>query len=125
MILFCPGNVPSSKNSRRWTGRKFIPSKATERWRKETKQWWQKNKERFIEQTKDKNKPLRIGLHFVRNSRHRYDWVNPTQTIQDEMVKHEWIKDDNVHEMVPVPFKINKRYTTHDKLKPGVYIKIY
>lgn len=125
MILFCELNVPSSKNSRRWTGRHFIPSKQVVRWRKDTNEWWKKNKNKFKKLTKDKNKPLRIGLHFVRGSRHKYDWVNPVQTIQDEMVKQGWIDDDNVEEMIPVPFKMNKKYTTYDKEKPGVYIKIY
>ena len=41
------------------------------------------------------------------------------------MVKHEWLEDDNIHEMIPVPFKINKKYTSYNKDKPGVYIKVY
>ena len=75
MILFCELNVPSSKNSRRWTGKHFVPSAAVMRWRKKTRQWWTDNKEQFIQGTKDKNKPLRIGMHFVRESRRKYDWV--------------------------------------------------
>lgn len=125
MILFCEGNVPSSKNGRRWTGKYFVPSKATVKWRKNTKEWWDDNRDKFINAIKDKEKPLRIGVHFVRGSRHKYDWINPLQTIQDEMVKRGWIEDDDTSNIIPVPFKINKSYTSYDKKNPGVYIKIY
>lgn len=124
-MLFCPTNVPSSKNGRVWTGKYFIASKATNRWRKETKSWWKENKELFLEKIEGKNLPLRIGLHFVRSSKHKYDWVNPVQTIQDEMVTYEWIEDDNTSIIVPVPFKLNGSYTSYNKSYPGVYIKIY
>lgn len=124
MMLFCKGNVPSSKNGRRWTGRKFIPSKATIKWRKETECWWEDHKDIFKKITENKEKPLKIGLHFVRGSRHKYDFVNPVQTIQDEMVKHNWIEDDNVLEMIPFPFKIKGKYSSYDKEKPGFYIKV-
>ena len=36
MKWFIPGNVPSSKNSRRWTGKFFIASKTVMKYRKET-----------------------------------------------------------------------------------------
>ena len=35
MKWFIPGNVPSSKNGRRWTGKFFISSKATMKYRKD------------------------------------------------------------------------------------------
>lgn len=125
MTLFCLGNVPSSKNGRRWTGKYFIPSKATIKWRKDTKWWWEKNKDIFKKAINNKEKPLKIGFHFVRGTRHKYDWVNPLQTIQDEMVEMGWIDDDNVDEIIPFPFKHNKKYTSYNKEKPGFYIKIY
>jgi len=34
---------------------------------------------------KGKKKPYKIGIHFIRGTHHKYDWVNPIQTIQDEM----------------------------------------
>lgn len=125
MILFCRENVPSSKNGRRWTGKYFVPSKATIKWRKSTKWWWEENKELFIEKVKNKERPLKIGFHFVRGSKHKYDWCNPLQTIQDEMVSHGWIEDDDITHIIPFPFKINKQYTTYSKERPGFYLKIY
>lgn len=122
--FFCPGNVPSSKNSRVWTGKYFVVSKAVTNWRKATKEWWEDNKDDFIEAIKEKEKPMKIGFHFIREQKRLYDFVNPLQTVQDEMVKHDWLKDDNVEEMFPFPIKIKGKYTTHNKEEPGVIIKI-
>lgn len=123
-MLFCPTSVPSSKNGRRWTGRRFLPSKATVKWREETEWWWIENKDKFLELIKNKEKPYKIGLHFVRGTRHKYDWVNPVQTVQDEMAKHGWIDDDNVLEMLPFPLKLEDEYSTYNKEEPGFFLKI-
>lgn len=45
--IFIPTNVPSSKNSRRWTGKYFIGSKQTMRYYKETKGYWLEHKKTF------------------------------------------------------------------------------
>ena len=122
--FFCPGNVPSSKNSRVWTGRYFVVSKAVKNWRIATKEWWEENKEDFIKASNEKERPMKIGMHFIRKQKRLYDWVNPVQTIQDEMVKHEWIEDDNVDIIFPFPLKVFKEYTSYNKEEPGVIIKI-
>lgn len=74
-VFFCPSGTPSSKNSRMWTGRRFLPSKATTVWRKDTEQWWNDNKEEFIIELAKLEKPYLIGMHFVRKSKHNFDWV--------------------------------------------------
>lgn len=122
-MIFIQGNVPSSKNNKVWTGKFFVNSKATQRYIRESKQDYLNNKDKFLEEIKDKDY-LKIGLHFVRKSKHKYDWVNPVQTVQDLMVKYEWIEDDNMDIMVPAPFKMEKSYTTYDKDNPGVWIKV-
>tara|TARA_R110001592_G_scaffold155886_1_gene386001 strand:+ start:267 stop:641 length:375 start_codon:yes stop_codon:yes gene_type:complete len=123
-MIFIKGNVPSSKNSKQWTGRMLIKSKATMRYEKATEQDWAGNKEKFLKAIDEKEVPYKIGYYFVRGSRHKYDWVNPVQTIQDLMVKHEWIEDDNTTVMVPIPFKIKGVFGHYDKNHPGVYIKV-
>lgn len=119
MTIFIPGNVPSSKNSRVWTGKFFIASKQTTKWRKETENDWINNKESFLKSLENKEKPYKISFKFVRESKHKFDYVNPLQTIQDEMVKHGWLEDDNSDEILPVfePY-------SYSKDKPGVYITI-
>jgi|TARA_R110000787_G_scaffold46632_1_gene113043 hypothetical protein len=117
--IFIPGNVPSSKNGRRWTGRYFIVSKQTATYYKESKEEWEKGKKKFHKLIKGKAKPYKITFKFNRKSKHKFDYINPAQTVQDQMVKFGWIDDDNADEIIPsfVEFE-------HDKENPGVYINI-
>jgi hypothetical protein len=77
----------------------------------------------------DKKKPYCIGLHFVRGTNHKWDFINACQTVQDIMTSANWIYDDNFDEIYPVPFKIgwkgNDNYYSIDKISPGVYIKVF
>lgn len=116
---FIPYNVPSSKNSRVWTGKHFIASKSTQKWRALTKPVWQKYKDSFLNEVKDREFPLKIEMEFIRGTRHKFDYINPAQTIQDEMVHHGWLEDDNCTMIIPY-FK-EYRY---DKENPGVIIRI-
>lgn len=119
MKIFIPTNVPSSKNSRVWTGRFFIASKAVAKWRKETKPYWEQYKDDFLMDCCGKGSPIEVRFTFVRGSKHKFDYANPLNTIQDEMVKHGYIPDDNADEILPVlaPY-------IYDKVTPGVYIEI-
>lgn len=119
--IFIPTNVPSSKNSRRWTGKYFIGSKQTMRYYKETKGYWLEHKKDFLKMIKDldSKKPYKIAFKFVRKSRHKFDYLNPAQTVQDQMVKYGWISDDNADEMIPIFLDYE-----YNKDKPGVYISV-
>lgn len=119
--IFIPTNVPSSKNSRRWTGKYFIGSKQTMRYYKETKGYWLEHKKDFLKMIKDldSKKPYKIAFKFVRKSRHKFDYLNPAQTVQDQMVKYGWISDDNAEEMIPIFLEYE-----YNKDKPGVYISV-
>jgi len=68
---------------------------------------------------KGKSKPYRISFKFVRKSKHKFDYINPAQTIQDQMVKYGWIDDDNADEMLPIFVKFE-----YNKENPGVYINV-
>jgi|TARA_Y100000310_G_scaffold118355_1_gene117234 disulfide oxidoreductase YuzD len=116
-MIFIPTNVPSSKNSKVWTGKFLVSSKATQKWRKETKDYWNIFKKEFIDQLGEK--PHKIGFKFIRKSRHKFDYVNPLQTVQDEMVKYGWLEDDSADELIPVflPYE-------YDKENPGVEIHV-
>lgn len=104
---FVPGNSPSSKNSRRLVkGGKFIASKQTMRWRKFTTDSFVEQAPYFRKALKGVSKPYRIGFFFIRDSKRKFDWVNPLQTIQDTMVFHGWIDDDNVAEIIPFPLQM-------------------
>ncbi len=66
-----------------------------------------------------KEKPCYISFKFIRDSRRKFDYINPAQTIQDLMVKYNWIDDDNCTQLIPV-FEIYEV----DKENAGVYITI-
>lgn len=119
MEWFIPGNVPSSKNSRVWTGKFFVVSKATTQWRKSTKKWWEELAYSFKDVVKDLPKPIVVKFTFIRGTKHKFDYVNPLQTILDEMTHNNWIPDDNADEILPV-------FGTYQysKSNPGVLIEI-
>ena len=119
MKWFIPGNVPSSKNGRRWTGKYFVSSKATTKYRKETAKYYEKFRKGFRKQLAKLELPVKISFKFIRGSKHKFDYINPAQTVQDDMVKHHWIDDDNCENILPVfePYAYNKE-------NPGVEIKL-
>lgn len=119
MKWFIPGNVPSSKNGRRWTGKYFIASKATMTYRKDTKSYYEDYAAPFKEELAKYEFPVKIGFTFYRGSRHKFDYLNPAQTVQDDMVKAGWIEDDNAEFIIPA----FEQYS-YDKENPGVSIEI-
>jgi len=124
-MIFIPGSVPSSKNSKIFTrGRKLIWSKAASLYRKNSKESFMLNKEHFLSMLNGKEKPYIICFHFIRATKHKYDFVNVVQTIQDLMVEYGYIEDDNIDIMLPFPLLIDNKYSSYDKENPGVYIEI-
>jgi hypothetical protein len=119
MTWFIPGNVPSSKNSKQWTGRFLVMSKTMKTYVKNTADFWALYAADFQRKTKDLPKPLRVEFQFVRDSRRKFDYINPAQTVQDLMTEHGWIVDDNCDEIVPVflPYK-------YDPSSSGVFISV-
>jgi len=117
--IFIAGNVPSSKNGKRWTGKYLIHSKTTMNYIKDSKQEWVENKEKFLELIKEKKPPYEVSFKFFRKSRRKFDYINPAQTVQDLMVKYEWIEDDNCEFIKP-----SFEDYVYDKENPGVEIKV-
>lgn len=73
----------------------------------------------------DYEAPIVMGFHFVRGTKHKFDFHNAVQIIADLLVAHRFIEDDNMDCLIPMPFKIKQKWYTYDKENPGVYIKIY
>lgn len=116
---FIPGNVPSSKNGRRWTGKYFIASKSVMNYRKATKSFYQDYADEFKKELEKYDLPVKIMFTFIRGTKHKFDYINPAQTVQDDMVENGWIEDDNCKNIIPV-FEEYK----YDKKSPGVIIEI-
>ena len=123
--LWIPGNVPSLKNNKRIIPLKgqnrpmMIPSKRHEAYAKDTRLVYASHRLAFKNATEGLSDPLRVGFRFVRGSRHKFDYTNALDTVQDLMVKHGWIEDDNADCLIPViiPYE-------YDKERPGVEIVI-
>ena len=109
--IFISGNVPSSKNSKRWTGKRLINSETVMKYKKNTAdEWWQEGI-KFREMLKGKKKPYKIGFYFIRNSKRAFDYVNVAQLPLDLMQENEWIENDNMENVIPVflGYEVDKR----------------
>ena len=71
-----------------------------------------------------KQEPLVLGYHFIRNSKRSFDYINACQIIFDLLSAHDFIPDDDMQHLVPVPLKIDSRWWHVDKDSPGVILKI-
>lgn len=138
--LFISGNVPSLKNGKIKTERGIFSSKTVKNYlknlgiqtysssRKTVKGYvtrpneFEKSREFFQKYLTEK--PYKVGFHFVRKSRHSFDFNNANQLVADLMVAHDFIDDDDMDNFLPYPLELNGSAYTYDKLNPGVYIRI-
>lgn len=120
-LIFLKGNFPSFKNSKQYVGNgRLIMSKTVQKYLKEYEYQWKTIPYDFA----NENYPLLVGLHFVRGTKHKFDFHNMVQGVADLMVKHGWIKDDSMDYFIPVVLKLNGEFYSYNKEKPGVIIKI-
>ena len=137
-LIFLPGNIPSLKNSK-VMGR--FPSKTVVMWlrsygiqsfnsrTKEVKFFKRIPKlydfEKLCTPIKNyKDYPIKLGFHFIRKSRHKWDFHNPCHIILDLMTAFDIIPDDNVNYILPFPLEINGKYWKYDKNNSGLILKI-
>lgn len=142
-LVFIKGAVPSLKNSKIKTSKGIFSSKSVKKYlsslgiqsysclRKEVVGYKTKPNlflNEVIPQIKlllqDKEPPFEIGFHFVRGTKHKFDFNNANQLIADLFVAHNAIEDDNMDYFVPYAFKMNNRFYSYDKENPGVWIEI-
>lgn len=117
--FFISGNTPSSKNSRVWTGKYFIPSEYTRKWIRKTKREWEGQKDEFLLALQGLSKPYYIEFTFIRKTRHKFDYINIAQAPLDQMKKHGWLDDDDMDNVKP--YFEDYIYNKHN---PGLIIKI-
>lgn len=123
-MIFIAGNTPSSKNSKQFVTLKsgktlLINSKTVQKYIKESKADWLVNKNEFLKMLKGKEKPYKIELYFIRDSKRRFDYINATQIIFDLMQEYGYIEDDDSTNVIPIfkGFEV-------DKVRTGVKIDI-
>lgn len=123
-MIFIKGNTPSSKNSKQFVTLKngktmLLNSKTVQKYIKESKADWIKNKTEFLKMLVGKEKPYRIELYFIRDSRRRFDYINAAQIIFDLMQEYGYIDDDDSTNIIPIfkGFEV-------DKARAGVEIRV-
>lgn len=155
-MIFIPGNVPSLKNSKVKTNSGIFSSPTVNKWlrllgiqkfnsrKKEVKGYVDPSRpniiegfrEEFEEMMINKGTPIFIGYHQVRNSKRLFDFSNSIEVVQDLFTAHDFIEDDNVKFVFPVPMTKDgvlptadnirsEKWYSVDKENPGVYIKIF
>lgn len=138
--IFIPFNTPSLKNSKIKTSRGVFRSKTVSKYlreigvqnyspsRKEVKEY--KTRPNLFREAFEKakwEKPetvIVLGFHFVRGTRHKFDFGNISQAPLDLMTAHDFIEDDNMDFVIPMPYKKKGKWYTYSKENPGVFIKV-
>ena len=138
--LFIEGNVPSLKNAKIKAPKGIFSSKTVKNYLRSLGiQRYSSSKKLVVKYARRDNefqkcdvffekylgeKPHEIGFHFIRGTRHKFDFNNASQVIADLMTAHGFIEDDDMDNFLPYPMKINNKAYTYDKENPGVLIKI-
>lgn len=145
--VFIPGNVPSLKNSKIKTSRGIFPSKTVIKYiksfgissfsssKKNVSIMKRFNGATFydyfndeiissISKLKERNIPSVLGIHFIRDSERKFDFINACQIIFDLMTSFDIIEDDSMTYLIPIPLKINNNWYSIDRENPGVIIKL-
>lgn len=139
-FLFISGNVPALKNSKIKTSKFIFSSKRVKDYiknlgiqsyspsKKIVKNYvtrpneFLKCKEYFDKYLN--TKPYKIGFHFVRATKHKFDFGNAVEILADLLTAHDFIEDDNMDIFLPYPLEIDGKAYTYNPENPGVYIKI-
>ena len=123
-MIFISGNTPSSKNSKQFVtlknGKKLLlNSKIVRKYIDKSEMDWRFNKTEFFKMLKGKNKPYKIELYFIRDSKRKFDYINAAQIVFDLMQHYGYIEDDDSQNIIPVfkGFEV-------DKARAGVEIEI-
>ena len=123
-MIFIAGNTPSSKNSKQFVtlknGKKLLlNSKIVRKYIDKSEMDWIFNKTEFFKMLKGKEKPYKIELYFIRDSRRKFDYINAAQIIFDLMQEYGYIEDDDSTNVIPIfkGFEV-------DKVRAGVEIEV-
>lgn len=140
-MIFLPENTPSLKNSkpngrfhspsvvkylRKLGIQGYSPSKKTVKEYKPGLKTYKPNlfREAVGDYFENREHPIVLGFHFVRDSRRLFDIVNAQHIILDLLTAHQFIEDDNCNCLVPMSMKMNNNWYSVDKNNPGCYLKV-
>lgn len=153
-LIFIPYNTPSLKNSKIKTSKGVFSSKTVKKYlnllgiqtysssKKIVKGYvtrpniFEDLKKQFEILLENKDFPVLIGFHFVRDSKRAFDFGNATEIVFDLLTAHDIIPDDNVKFIFPsvmtkegiLPTSENFRdhqWYSIDPENPGVFLNFY
>lgn len=142
-MIFIAGNVPSLKNSKVATSKGVFMSKTVRKYlqalgiknysvsKKTVERYKTESRVNIFdlsilpmrEALRHEDPPYLIGLHFVRGTKHKFDFINTAQIIFDLLVAHTVIQDDSMEYLIPYALQISGKYFSYDKEDPGVIIE--
>ena len=145
-MIFIPGNIPSLKNSKTIgqigkgenKRRVLLPSKTVKKYLqamgirkysptggvedyKTRQNVFRESIGSFFENAPQ---PLVLGFNFVRDSQRKFDFINACQIVCDLLVAHNFVDDDDMTHLIPVPLAINGSWYSICKDRPGVWLEI-
>lgn len=140
-MVFIEHNTPSSKNSKQRTAKGFmVMSKTVTKFlRAHGIQSFSSSKKYVkgyktvpmtfpVEELKwmlrGHEYPIVLGFHFVRGTRHRFDFNNVNQLLLDLLTAFDIIEDDDMNCIIPQCMKIEDKYYSYDKENPGCFISV-
>ena len=101
-IEFTGLNVPSSKNSKTWTGKILIKSKLCQRYIKWAEPLFKANKPLWESQMqKVEQLPIKVEFYFYRDSKRHWDFINILQIIADIMQAEGYLENDDTTNFIP------------------------
>ena len=138
-MIFIPGNVPSSKNSKVATSKGVFHSKTVAKYLRSIGVKSYNLRYRTVAEYRQRANlfrqsvgsyfdgiqyPVVLGFHFVRDTRRQFDFHNACQVIADLLVAHGYLQDDSMDYLIPVPHMVNGRWYSLDRINPGVFLEI-
>jgi len=144
-MVFIKGSIPSSKNSKVATSKGVFHSKTVGKFlremgiqhysvsRKEVTYYKTRPCAFPVKELKElvqhcgQSKieyPVKFGIHFVRQTKSKFDFHNICQILFDLMVAFDIIEDDNMDCILPFPMQIDNKWYSVDKENPGAWIAI-
>jgi len=136
-MIFIKGNVPSLKNSKVKTSRGVFMSKTCRHYLQSLgiKNFGKAGVEDYKTRINifrasvgnyfdGVQYPCLLGVHFVRDSKRKFDFINGCQIVFDLLVAHGYLIDDDMDHIIPTPMMISDSWYTIKKDNPGVLLKI-
>lgn len=96
-------NVPSSKNSKTWTGKILIKNKLCQEYIKWAKPLLAANKPLWDTQMQRVEQfPIKVKFYFYRDSKRHWDFINIVQILADLLQSEGYIENDDTSHFIPV-----------------------